>query len=357
MGEVTTRLYHEGDDEEIVELLKSAFSSWALQPKPLEVWRWKYKHSPLKTHVVVSTIDNEIVGVGHCIKMRVKLGERVLTSYYDDDYVTNPNYRKKGVYKTITNLTDKIKKDNQADFCYWITRNPIVLTKAMIHEQVTFPTPFSDLIRVTDIDQFIEKYSINDTSSLRANHQSNKVVKHLNNQSQTPRSDFTLIDVKSFDEKFETFWNTIANDYDYFLIRNRDYMNWRLTQNPNVKYHVKAALSGDKLVGYVVLELDDNDGYLAGSIFELLSLPDYPDVVFPLFEETVHYFDSLGVDCISMTTIHGHSYQKIADSLGFINAPYASDVHVMFWGYNNYFYDRISSLRPEKTYFSYSDYY
>jgi hypothetical protein len=357
MGEVTTRLYHEGDDEEIVELLKSAFTSWALLPKPLEFWRWKYKYSPLKTHVVVSAVGDEIVGVGHCIKMRVKLGDRVLTSYYDDDYVTNPEYRKKGVYKAITNLTDKVKKDNQADFCYWITRNPIVLTKAMIHEQVTFPAPFSDLIRVKDIDQFIQKYSIKDATLFRTNYLLNKSVNHLNNLNHAPRVDFTLVDVESFDEKFEMFWDTIANDYNYFLMRNSDYMNWRFTRNPNVKYKVKAALSGDKLVGYVVLEIDNNDGYLAGSIFDLLTLPDYPDVVFPLFEETVHYFDSLDVDCISLTTMEGHSYQKIADSLGFINATYASEVHVMFWGYNNYFYEKISSLRPEKTYFSYSDYY
>jgi hypothetical protein len=29
----------------------------------------------------------------------------------------------------------------------------------------------------------------------------------------------------------------------------------------------------------------------------------------------------------------------------------------MFWGYNEYFYEKLGGLRADKTYFSYSDYY
>jgi hypothetical protein len=357
LDEVTTRLYHEGDDKEIVELLRSSFDSWNELPNPLEYWRWKYRRSPLETQIVVSTAGEEIVGVAHCIRMMVKLGTRVLTSYYDDDYATNPEYRKKGVYKAITNFTDAIKKEAQADFCYWITRNPIVLTKAMIHEQVSFPTPFSDLIRVKDIDRFIEKYSIDDASLLRANYSSRKLLTNFKKGNQEPKTNCTIIDMETFDERFETLWDRITDDYNYILRRNRDYMNWRFTQNPRVKYRIKTALSKDQVIGYVVLELDDDDGYLTGSIFDLLSLRDNIDVVLPLFEEAVNFLDSLNVDCMSLTTMQGHLYQKIAESLGFFNAPYASEVRVMFWGYNDYFYDTISSLRPEKIYFSYSDYY
>jgi len=357
LSEVTTRLYQEGDDQEIVELLRSSFTSWAELQKPIEYWRWKYRQSPLETHIVVSTVGKEIVGVGHCIKMKVKLCNRVLISYYDDDYATNPEYRKKGVYKAVTKFTDKIKKDTQADFCYWITRNPIVLTRAMIHEQVSFPTPFSDLVRINNIDHFIEKYSIESASFFKSNFLLNKHLTFIENQSHAPKTDFILVDLDAFDERFETFWDNIQDDYDYILLRNRDYMNWRFTQNPRVKYKIKAALFGDRVVGYVVLEIDDNKGYLAGSIFDLLSLRDRVDVIFTLFEEAVNYFDSLNIDCISITTMQGHSYQKIADSLGFVNAPYASEVRVMFWGYNDYFYNTISGLRPEKIYFSYSDYY
>jgi hypothetical protein len=357
LGEVKTRLYQEGDDKEIVELLCSSFTSWSELQNPIEYWRWKYRYSPLETHIAVSTAGEEIVGVGHCINMKVKLGNRMLNSYYDDDYATNPEYRKKGVYKAITNFTDKVKKDTHADFCYWITRNPIVLTKAMIHEQVSFPTPFSDLVKIKNIDRFIKKYSIENASSFKASFLSKKYLHNFDTQSLAPKTDYTLVDINEFDERFETFWDTVANDYDYILKRNRKYMNWRFTKNPKVKYEIKAALSGERIVGYLVFEIDNNEGFLAASIFDLLSLGNCVDVIFSLFEEAVNYFDSLNIDCASITTMQGHFYQKIADSLGFVNAPYASEVHLMFWGYNDYFYDTISILRPEKVYFSYSDYY
>jgi hypothetical protein len=118
-----------------------------------------------------------------------------------------------------------------------------------------------------------------------------------------------------------------------------------------------AALSDNKIIGYIILEIINDDGYLVGSIFDLLTLRDRVDIVLILFNEAVKYLDSLNIDCISLTTMQGNFYQKIADSLGFINAPYASEVRVMFWGYNEYFYDTISGLKPEKIYFSYSDYY
>jgi hypothetical protein len=354
---LTTRQYLEGDEKEIVELLRAAFPSWAKMSDPIEYWRWKYRRSPLETHIAVSTVNEKIVGVAHCIKMKVKLGSRVLVSYYDDDYATNPENRKKGMYKALTNYTDAIKKETKADFCYWITRNPIVLTKAMIHEQVTFPTPFSDLLRVRDIDSFIEKYQIKNASLLKTNFLLNKPQPIVNKKYSTSRNDFTLVDVDAFDDKFETFWDNVADDYDYFLQRNRDYMNWRFTQNPSAKYRIKAAISDDRVIGYIVLEITNDDGYVVGTIFDLLTLRDRADIVHTLLEEAVKYLDSLNVNYISLTTMQGNLYQEIADSLGFINNPDAAEAHVMFWGYNEYFYDTISGLKPEKIYFSYSDYY
>jgi hypothetical protein len=77
------------------------------------------------------------------------------------------------------------------------------------------------------------------------------------------------------------------------------------------------------------------NGYLVGSIFDLLTLRDRVDIILTLFNEVVKYLDSLNIDCISLTTMQGNFYQKIADSLGFINASYASEVRVMFWAIMN----------------------
>jgi hypothetical protein len=62
--------------------------------------------------------------------------------------------------------------------------------------------------------------------------------------------------------------------------------------------------------------------WIARALFQ----PDRIDVISPLFEEAIHYCDSLGVDCISLTTMQDNKYQKIAESLGFFIAPYACDV-------------------------------
>ena len=352
--EVATRPYREGDEGEIVALLVSSFPFWEKLSDPLGYWRWKYMQNTQETSVIVSTVGGRFAGVGHCIRMMVKLGGRVLTGYFDDDYATYPEYRKKGVYKAITNHIDAVKKGGEADFCYWITTNPVVLTKAQIHEQVGFPTPFSDLVKIRDVDEFIEKLSIEDAIAFRASYDSR--------QKQPPMSfdsddHIEFVDLPSFDGRFDGFWGDAAGGYDYFFLRGRDYMNWRFAANPRRNYGIKAAVSGGEVVGYVVLELDDYEGYNVGAIYDLLPASGHGDAVVPLFKEVLRHFDALGVNCVSLTTMQGGAYHRIASSLGFIDAPYATESYVRFWGYNDYFYDTMEALKPEKVYFSYADYF
>jgi GNAT superfamily N-acetyltransferase len=352
--EVATHHYQPDDEDEIIALLTSSFPFWEKLADPKKYWRWKYVQNPQKTSIIVSTVGGRLAGVGHCIRMRVKLGDRFLTSYFDDDYATYPEHRKKGIYKAITNHIDAVKKEGGADFCYWITTNPIVLTKAQIHEQVGFPTPFSDLVKIRDVNEFIEKLPIEDAIAFRASYHSRETPPSVGSDES---DDLKFVELFSFDERFDNFWSEAAGDYSYFFLRDRAYMNWRFAQNPRKNYKIKAAVSGDEVVGYVVLELDDYEGYNVGAIYDMLPARGHPDAVQPLFKEVIRHFDALGVNCISLTTMQGGPYHRVASSLGFIDAPYATESYVRFWGYNDYFYDTLEKLGPERVYFSYADYF
>jgi hypothetical protein len=352
--EVATHHYQPDDEDEIIALLTSSFPFWEKLADPKKYWRWKYVQNPQETSVIVSTVGGRLAGVGHCIKMRVRLGDRVLTSYFDDDYATYPEYRKKGVYKAITNHIDAVKLEGGADFCYWITTNPVVLTKAQIHEQVGFPTPFSDLVKVRDVDEFIEKLPIEDAIAFRASYHSRETPPPIHGGED---GDIQFIEVPTFDERFDKFWDEASEDYGYFFLRDRAYMNWRFAGNPRRNYTIKAAVSGGEVVGYVVLELDDYEGYMVGAIYDMLPARGHPNAVLPLFKEVIRHFDALGINCVSLTTMQGGPYHRVASSLGFIDAPYATESYVRFWGYNDYFYDTLEKLGPERIYFSYADYF
>jgi hypothetical protein len=359
LSEVITRLFQENDEEKIVELLRITFPKWAGRAQPLEYWKWKYLNNPQDVYIVVSTIGEKIVGVGHCIKMKVKIGNRVVISTYDDDYATNPVYRRMGVYKSITNYIDDIKKNIHADFCYWITSNPIVLSKVQIHQQVTFSKPYSHLVRIKNFDLHLKKYPVKNAIFKKIDFLINKTyykfLSYLKKHDYTTYRDIKLINVNIFDERFETFWDNIANDYDYIFQRNREYMNWRFIKDPTKDYKIVAAVSDNEIIGYVVLEIDDDNGYLGGYLIELLSLRNRNDVNLALIKEAVRYFDSLEINCINLA-IEGNSCQKLATFFGFINAPYFSETYIRFWGYTQYFYDNFVRLKNDMIYFSYADY-
>ena len=69
---ITIRQYQEGDEKEIVELLRLAFNGWPnfdLPCTPLEHWQWKYKDNP-QNKIIASIAESEgrIVGC-HLIRL------------------------------------------------------------------------------------------------------------------------------------------------------------------------------------------------------------------------------------------------------------------------------------------------
>ena len=57
---VSIRYYQPGDEENIIELLKNTFPKWANFDNPLELWRWKYIDTPLRTMIRLVVADQGI---------------------------------------------------------------------------------------------------------------------------------------------------------------------------------------------------------------------------------------------------------------------------------------------------------
>ena len=103
-----------------------AFPEWARRKNSLDYWRWKYRDTPLGASVVVAVSDGKIIGVGHDITLKVKVGPTVLHAQYGDDFATHPDYRGIGVYNEITKRINQVQ-ENIAQFSFWLSNNPIVI--------------------------------------------------------------------------------------------------------------------------------------------------------------------------------------------------------------------------------------
>ncbi|MCX6654587.1 MAG: hypothetical protein NTY03_05640 [Candidatus Bathyarchaeota archaeon] len=60
--EIEVRLYHPGEEKDIVELLRIAFDTYRKLKNPLEYWKWKFQDTPMGSTIKVAIVDNKIIG-------------------------------------------------------------------------------------------------------------------------------------------------------------------------------------------------------------------------------------------------------------------------------------------------------
>ena len=80
--------------------------------------------------------------------------------------------------------------------------------------------------------------------------------------------------VERFDDSFDDLWNELNKEGVVIGLRNKEYLTWRYSEHPVVKYQVFTLTNNGKLCGYIVFHVDLN----ACHIYDLLCLKegDYP---------------------------------------------------------------------------------
>jgi N-acetylglutamate synthase-like GNAT family acetyltransferase len=137
MEEPTIRLYRNGDEKQIFNLLKTVFPAW--KTKTLDHWMWKYISPPIESDIIVAEKDSKIIGIGHRINVSCKIGERTEVCTYGDDWGVNPEHRRKGINTKILELLDKQRKNKNITTMYTQTRNPIVMKLSLKRGRLPFP--------------------------------------------------------------------------------------------------------------------------------------------------------------------------------------------------------------------------
>ncbi|MDP3764329.1 MAG: GNAT family N-acetyltransferase [bacterium] len=58
-------------------------------------------------------------------------------------------------------------------------------------------------------------------------------------------------------KEFDSFWAEIKSKYPISIDRSSQYLNWRYADNPLVKYDILTISEGDKMMGFVVLRIEE----------------------------------------------------------------------------------------------------
>jgi GNAT superfamily N-acetyltransferase len=352
------RPYQPGDEAEIVELLKLAFPIWAESDKALDEWRWRYLDCPLKSDIAVAEYDDHVVGVNHGLRLYIKFGNNSILSDLEGNTVVDPDHRGKGLYTKMLDLTNKMTDENNVNFILWSSSNPIIISDDSKRGHRIFPPPISYMVRIRDVDTHLKAKTSEYAAVKKYGFLLLKTINRIGNtvgpSEQINAGDVTIEDVPSFTGATDAFWSKAREYYNYAIERNRLYLNWRYGDPRGGEYVIKQATRGDRVLGYVVLELKNRGGYREGYIADILASPERSDVAYALMKEACDYFDRLNVNATYFWAAKNHPYIGLAERHGFIDSRYHMYIACRFRIDGGEF-NLLKSSHPNKIHFQFGD--
>jgi GNAT superfamily N-acetyltransferase len=354
------RLYRPGEEEAIVELLKTSYPEWRDADSPLDHWKWKYLENPHGSIFIVSDWNGKIVGVEGRIFLNIKIDEKTSSSYGDDGAV-HPDYRRRGIYKNIVHYAEEqsIKSKTALNFAIQIHEASVIIMKNEGYD--LFPFPIKHMLQIKDVKTHFKMRPTKNKVIARIGFSLLKLLNQLRNmvKSTEIQSNLKIEDIQEFDERINSFWEKIRDNYNFIIEKNVEYLNWRYCDPRSSimgRYLVKQAVQDDEILGFIVLETREKDDYSEGYIVDLLALPDRMDVAGKLTAEALLFFRHLDINVVHYRVVKDHPYQALFSEQGFIEVP--SKMHMSY----KMFYEKekmqiIKDSKPSQVHFNYGDYY
>lgn len=331
---ILIRLYQQGDDEGIVKLLKTTFPKWAEFKDPLELWRWKYLHTPLTNYIVVAIDKNKIVGCTHELLFTAKLGSEVTYLSWGDDLAVGTEYRGLGLWNKMRDEKQKTLGE-VAKYSYSTTNNPVVVKSWVKRNQALFPFTVTRMMKTKDID--IQLQTINNKTKLllKLGYFALTTLNKITNMFRIPvkrLGEFQITQIKEFDSRIDSLWLKIKDDYKFIIEKKSETLNWRFTNNDRGNHVKFLAVNGEEVLGYVVVGF--KPGSAEGQIEDLIALKERRDVTDALFGCACEFLDDLGINSVFYQVVVGHPYQGVSQRHGFIDTrsrPSISFDYIVNW--------------------------
>jgi len=355
MSELTTRSYLPGDEEQIVPLLKTAFSGWPffdIDCLPVDHWRWRYLDNPQHSSNLVVVLDGDrIVACGHNVVHDLMInGYKVLASYGTDACV-HPEYQGRGIYRILVDSLMNKQEEIGVEFNYMVTVEPKVI-QSRSQKAATpnnFPYRVKYFERVEDINLHIKMRGLSGEYGWR--------LKHFIEQARSkpikpPIESVEIRRVERFEEDSESFLEEMCKSYDYIKHRTLEYLNWRYLDPRGGNYNVEALYENGVFKGYGVFRINKLEEYHIGYIVDILTLPHRIDLAESLMLSGLDFFKRNQVNNVVYQVVEGHLYEELFKQYGFYGEE--ANRHIF---YNNHENENlnIEKIPPKKIHFPFGD--
>jgi GNAT superfamily N-acetyltransferase len=212
-----------------------------------EFCHWKYFTNPAGVAAVGVAVDgNRVVSLAAGVPKRIKIGPREVVAYELGDFITDPAYRKRGLFSSLIQMV-----------CDEAARRGAALVYVRPNESsFRILTPGLNFIEARKIDE--RRYVVPSGLIHRKTGLPSSVPRALGSDwlarqlmFPNPSETVNITRIDRFGADSDSFWEMAQKGYSFALIRSSAYLNWRYADCPT-PYLIWVAHKDAQLAGYLV---------------------------------------------------------------------------------------------------------
>lgn len=328
--DASIRLYQPGDESELNDLFNLVFG----ENRSLEQWQWKFKRLipwPGKS-IVVAQAQGRIIGAYPAIFVWYKVGNKLLPIPLVVDTAIHPEWKgfrlilslKRYISDNFRNIGVAFAFGFPTSQHYEIGKKLMqykdLLSKQIFFKRLNWRLAFRLRFPGLGLENLV--YIL-----------SNRICKLIHLMTKPSVRQFEVSRIISFDQQFDQLWNEVSSNYEIIARRNSQYLNWRYPQSSAQEYTIYAAYGEhNRLRGYMVLKVEDNEAEKVGIIVDFLTTSE-AEVMNALLYKTVAYFLAQRVDYVKC--LAGAHYPQYPALLGYGFFPRYQSVKLVYELYTN----------------------
>jgi len=267
-------------------------------------WRWQYLENPFflaqEPAAWICGLNGKIVGHLGAIPVQLKVGSKKFNAAWLVDFVTLPEFRRKGVGRA---LVEEVDKEFEVLLAVGGTDMSFNLFTKM---GWSFLGHVPYCIKLWDLKLLIKERVRNVFVANSAIVVSGILLGILNLFTRCRRpKDIEVSRIDNFDEEVDTFWNRISSSFKFVVPRNRVYLSWKYDLQPGMEYVKFRAAHRGVLCGYIVVRcIKGNSGKDEGLIAEIITHPNDKDAQNALLSEALQYLKDQGCSMVRCFLTH-----------------------------------------------------
>lgn len=278
------------DDQRILELFESSFG----RELPADWWKWFSYQCPTglnRTSVIEDPDAGGLVGSYSLLPIRLCFNRREMKASLCTNVNTHPDYQGQGLFTRVGRYA--LGREHEFD----------TSVSLGMPNQKAYPGHMKVGWDVICKLPFLVKYDCQPRQ-----HQCRQV--------------------EALDERFDDFFTRIAERFTFIVLKDHQFINWRVVDRPDKQYVKFVYEEGSILKGYVVLKHFDGQGYRKSHILDIQAETD--DALHELIAASESF--AQGRDELNMWTNPHNPYHRSFLEQGFVDRE-SQDLLIIHFNY------------------------